>query len=301
MSTADDNPAAPDEAPSLLLQVFGEDDGDLLRRFVRTAFLAGFPLEVRQGHVVLISALGEEGVARFKRAMSSAAMARLARDMVDGPERTRKILRSWSADKREHSFESLLEGPWSDPRTGPSSTTVSTGAAALAAALVSVGIELEPAVAGRRGHVRPVRDEAWRVAIPVLVADVAWTRLVLHFALEGLRRHQGIEIAVAVRKRKVVVGVPAGVHAAVHVLPLSDAVFANRRALLAAREEIAAVLAQPGRREKIASDAWELVPWLRTAEPPIEFTDAAIGDLFAPRPTSGWNDDPFGWAANDQV
>ena len=39
MSSADDNnPATPEEAPSLLRQVLGQDDGDLLRRFVRAAF-----------------------------------------------------------------------------------------------------------------------------------------------------------------------------------------------------------------------------------------------------------------------
>ena len=299
MSAADQKNSALDEEPSLLLRVLGDDDGDLLRRFVRTAFLAGFPLEVRQGHVFLLRALGEEGEARFKRAMSSASMARLARDMVDGPERTRKILGSWSADKREHSFERLVECHWGDPRTGPSSTTVSTGAAALAGALVSIGIELEPAVPGRRGKARVVREEGRRVEVPVSEGEVSWTRLALHFALEGLAQHAGIELLADVRKRRVVVGVPGGAHAALRLLPLAEAIFANRRALLAARGEIAAVLAQPARREKIASDAWGLVPWLRTAEPPVEFTSSAVDDLFGARPTSGWNSTPFLWATSD--
>ena len=276
--------------------------GDSLHQFVDAAFFAGFPLEHRDGQIALVTALGEAGKARFKKAMARAKLARLARDMSDGPKRTRTILNSYSSDKRRRSFETMFRGRWGNPETALGSASVQTGAAPLAAALTCVAVELgtPPLQAGRRPRVQPIQETPWQVLLPLAAAsDTRWMRLVVHFAVQGLRHHLSLEARVEVQDRSIEIEIPAGIHASFRTIPLAKTIFANRRALLAARTSLQSLLERPynDQADEQLEEAWELVPWLRTAEPPLEFTDQNIDDLFAVRPASGWNEDPFFWAA----
>jgi len=222
-------------------------EADLLRQFLRATFLAGYPLVHRGGQILVEEGLGEEAVDQFRRAMKNAALARLARDMGGGPETTRRILKSWSSEKRNRSLMALLMGRAGGVVTRRAAAAA-TGVLALSAALQTVGVDRTPHPPSRRNRPPGPDWQSRPVAVVPLgeQADLRWARLVLRFAATGLKQYRQLQVRGKLKDRRVVVRVPSGSRPIVHTLPLAEAILANRRALRMVRQGLDPLIEEGG-------------------------------------------------------